>query len=68
MSSVGCNFCEVIIVVWPTSPMKIGRNDDGSQYVETNWSPVYEHMRDNHPEKWTPDLAQEYEAWKAGKL
>ena len=72
MASVVCGACDEEITVVPTSPLKFVTDPEtGKQCVSTDYTPVYEHMRDVHgddPEVWSPRLAQEFEDWKAGKL
>lgn len=67
MSGVVCE-CGERIACWPKSPLRVVRNDDGEQVVPTDYTPVYEHVRDNHPELWTEGMANEFENHKAGRV
>ena len=64
--SVKCNFCENIIVVWPKKPFEIVEQD-GKPVIPTDYSPVYEHIRDEHPGQWSDNLAAEYEGHRGQK-
>jgi len=60
---VTCDACGEEITVLPILPLTLVTNEDGSQGIKMNWNPVYRHMRDNHPETWTTELADEYAEW-----
>ena len=61
---VRCNHCAVPIVIRPLEITK----DNGMKMTTPNLSPAFEHMKKFHPEIWTPELNQEYEEWKVGKI
>lgn len=58
--SVTCGTCDASIEVRPKMPLRIV-NEDGKQVIPTDYSAVYEHIRDKHPEQWTDAMAAEFE-------
>jgi hypothetical protein len=63
---IECVICGKEFFVKPKSPLTF-KEQDGEPAIVVDYLPVYEHIK-THPEAWTPELAQEYEDYKAGKL
>lgn len=57
--SVKCGTCEAIIPTKAKMPLRIVE-EDGKQVIPTDYSAVYEHIRDEHPEQWTEAMAAEF--------
>lgn len=62
--SVTCNDCSAVIETPPAVPFQFFQ-EDGRTVMATDYSAVYEHLRDVHPERWTAALAAEFEARRA---
>lgn len=58
--SVTCNDCSAVIEVTPKVPFQFFEQD-GRTALATDYTAVYEHVRDTHPESWTAELVAEYE-------
>lgn len=66
--SVVCAACDQEVSCPPIFPIKVRYRDDGTSYIPADFTQVYEHMRDEHPDIWTDVLAREFEDWKAGRV
>lgn len=61
--SVRCGTCDATLKTKAKMPLRIVE-EDGKQVIRTDYSAVYEHLRDEHPEQWTDELAAEFEQHK----
>lgn len=66
MSKHGCSECGATLRIPPKKPMELVTRE-GRLMVALDWTGAFEHIRDQHPHLWTPEQAQEFEDWKAGK-
>jgi hypothetical protein len=57
--SVRCAACAVDIETPPKMPFSV-LQENGKPVIATDYTPVYEHIRDMHPEQWTDALAAEF--------
>ena len=63
--SVQCTTCGEHIETPPTMPLRIQEEADGP-VVATDYTAVYEHIRDAHPDQWTEELAAGFESPRRG--
>lgn len=56
---VQCGTCDARIPIKAKMPLRIFQEGD-KQVVATDYSAVYEHVRDAHPDQWTAELAAEF--------
>ena len=63
--SVQCTTCGERIETPPKMPLRIQEDADGP-VVATDYTAVYEHIRDAHPDQWTEELAAGFESSRGG--
>lgn len=57
--SVQCLTCGEDINAVPQMPFRTVPQN-GTQVLVMDYSPVYEHIRDEHPDQWTDAMAEEF--------
>lgn len=62
--SVQCAICDTVIDTPPKMPLRV-TTEDGHPVIQTDYSSVYEHVRDTHPDQWTKALAEEFDTYRA---